>query len=100
MTWDQGAEMATVAELEAAVDGLKVYFCDPHSPWQRPSNENINAELRRFYSKGTDFGQVTDDDLHKVQELINDTPRVVLDGRNPREVFFGIEPTPPVAFTA
>ena len=100
LTWEQGTEMAKFAELEAAVDGLKVYFCDPHSSWQRPSDENINAELCRFYPKGTEFGQVTDDDVHKVRELVNDTPRVVLDGGTPREVFFGIEPTPPVAFTA
>ena len=99
LTWDQGTEMARVAELESEIDGLKVYFCDPHSPWQRPSNENINAELRRFYPKKTDFDDVTDTDLHRVQELINDTPRVVLDGATPREVFFGIETGPPVAFT-
>lgn len=100
LTWDQGVEMARVAQLEAAYEGLKVYFCDPHSPWQRPSNENINAELRRFYPKGTDFAAVSDEQLHGVQELINDTPRVVLDGATPREVFFGIETGPPVAFTA
>ncbi|UBI03757.1 IS30 family transposase [Corynebacterium falsenii] len=78
LTWDQGTEMARVAELESEIDGLNVYFCDSHSPWQRPSNENINAELRRFHPKKTDFDDVTDADLHRVQELINDTPRVAL----------------------
>lgn len=99
LTWDQGAEMAQVATLNKRFPDLQVVFCQPHAPWQRPSNENINGELRHFYPKGTDFAKVTDDELHQTQERINDMPRLVLDYATPREVFFGIETGPPVAFT-
>lgn len=100
LTWDQGAEMATSSQLADHIEGLKMYFCDPHSPWQRPSNENINAELRRFIPKGTDLTTVTHKQLQEYEDLINDTPRVVLDGLTPREVFFNLDPSENVAFTA
>jgi len=85
ITWDQGSEMALTATV-AIADGCKVYFCDPHSPWQRPTNENTNGEIRRrFFPKGTDFSQVTAEEVAWVQNELNDTPIVKFDGATPRE---------------
>lgn len=98
LTWDQGSEMALTATVSIA-DGVDVYFCDPHSPWQRPTNENTNGEIRRrFYPKDTDFAEVTPQHVAWVQDELNETPRIVLGGYTPREklheLFEG------VAFTA
>ena len=85
ITWDQGVEMAETARVRIK-DGCEVYFCDPHSPWQRPTNENTNGEIRRrFYKKGTDFATVTPEHVAWVQNELNDTPRQVLGGATPRE---------------
>ena len=86
ITWDQGVEMAETARVRIK-DGCEVYFCDPHSPWQRPTNENTNGEIRRrFYKKGTDFATVTPEHVAWVQNELNDTPRQVLGGATPREI--------------
>ncbi len=86
ITWDQGAEMAMTAQVKIA-EGCAVYFCDPHSPWQRPTNENTNGEIRRrFYPKATDFKEVTVDHVAWVQDELNDTPRVIFNGMTPREM--------------
>ena len=86
ITWDQGVEMAETARVRIK-DGCEVYFCDPHSPWQRPTNENTNGEIRRrFYKKGTDFAEVTPEHVAWVQNELNDTPRQVLGGATPREI--------------
>ena len=86
ITWDQGVEMAETARV-CIKDGCEVYFCDPHSPWQRPTNENTNGEIRRrFYKKGTDFAEVTPEHVAWVQDELNDTPRQVLGGATPREI--------------
>ena len=86
ITWDQGVEMAETARVRIK-DGCEVYFCDPHSPWQRPTNENTNGEIRRrFYKKGTDFAEVTPEHVAWVQDELNDTPRQVLGGATPREI--------------
>lgn len=86
ITWDQGVEMAMTARVKIA-QGCAVYFCDPHSPWQRPTNENTNGEIRRrFYPKTTDFKEITPDHVAWVQDELNDTPRVIFDGKTPREM--------------
>ena len=85
ITWDQGSEMALTATVSIA-DGCKVYFCDPHSPWQRPTNENTNGEIRRrFFPKGTDFARVSAEEVAWVQNELNDTPIVKFHGATPRE---------------
>jgi IS30 family transposase len=84
LTWDQGNEMAR--HLELAVDPqIQVYFCDPHSPWQRPSNENTNGLIRQYFPKGSDFHAVSDQDLRAATDALNGRPRKVLDYATPAE---------------
>ncbi|MBB1162190.1 IS30 family transposase [Piscinibacter sp. SJAQ100] len=78
--------MARHEELTAAT-GMPIYFCDPRSPWQRASNENINGLLRQFLPKGMDLSAVTPQKLAYIEAMINDRPRAVLDYRTPREVY-------------
>ena len=82
ITWDQGSEMAQHAAFTVTT-GCKVFFCDPHSPWQRGSNENTNGLIRDFYPKGTNFNTVTDTDLAETQRLLNIRPRHTLGYRKP-----------------
>ena len=84
LTWDQGCEMARAADFELAT-GFKVYFCDPRSPWQRPTNENVNGLIREFFPKGTRFTDVTDEEVARAQWLLNNRPRRVLDWKLPAE---------------
>ncbi|WP_456299258.1 IS30 family transposase [Microbacterium halophytorum] len=84
VTWDQGAEMAQHVDFTIAT-GCEVFFCDPHSPWQRGSNEQFNGLLRDFFPKGTDFNHVTDDDLARAQHLLNTRARKTLDYWTPSE---------------
>lgn len=86
LTWDQGPEMASHPELTLATN-IQVFFCDPHSPWQRGSNENTNGLLRDFFSKGTDFRKVTDEQVAEAERLLNKRPRQTLGWRTPAEVF-------------
>lgn len=74
LTWDRGTEMARHEDLAAAT-GLEVYFADPHSPWQRPSNEHFNGTLRRYVGKGTDLSVFSPKDLDKISHRINTMPR-------------------------
>ena len=85
LTYDQGREMARHEELEKRTQ-LMVYFADPHSPWQRPTNENTNGLLRQYFPKGTDLSQYSQQYLTKVADELNNRPRKTLGFRTPAEV--------------
>lgn len=86
LTYDRGSEMAE-HKLFTKDTKIQVYFADPHSPWQRGTNENTNGLLRQFFPKGIDFRTVTKKEIQKVQDLMNDRPRKVLGFYKPVEVF-------------
>ena len=86
LTLDNGAENALHKEIEQA-NTMKVYFADTHSPWQRGSNEQMNGLLRRHFPKGMDFSTITQAELQRVVNRINNMPRKSLNYQTPNEVF-------------
>ena len=92
LTWDQGREMAQWPKLQADAD-IDVYFCDPHSPWQRPSNEHMNGLLRQYFPKGTDLNMLSVEHVRFVAAEMNGRPRKVLNWRTPAEVYADVVAT-------
>jgi IS30 family transposase len=82
LTWDRGTEMADHKSFTLATD-LKVFFCDPQSPWQRGSNENTNGLLRQYFPEGTDLRDFSQPDLDLVARKLNSRPRKTLDFKTP-----------------
>jgi len=85
LTWDQGSEMARHAEIAEALGTTGIYFCDPHSPWQRPTNENTNGLLRAFFPKSTDLSVHSRGDIELVEAKLNCRPRKILGWASPAD---------------
>ena len=86
LTWDRGKEMADHTRFSLDTN-VKVYFCDPQSPWQRGSNENTNGLLRQYFPKGMDLSNVHQNRLNAVARRLNGRPRETLQFRTPAERF-------------
>ena len=92
ITFDNGTEFARCYRLEKHL-GMKLYFADPGCPYQRGTNENTNGLIRQYFPKGTDFRDISHQEVRRAEKLLNDRPRSCLGFRTPAEVFF--EKTPP-----
>lgn len=98
VTWDQGSEMARHLEITATT-GVQVYFCNPHSPWERPTNENTNGLLREFLPKGANLSRYTRTDLDDIEDLMNNRPRKALNWLTPIEYLTKVLEEDTVALT-
>jgi IS30 family transposase len=92
LTWDRGLEMAHHAAITAALS-MPVFFCDPHHPWQRGTNENTNRLLRQYLHKNADLGRFSQDHLNAVAAKLNHRPRRVLGWITPAEAFDRVQQT-------
>jgi transposase, IS30 family len=93
LTWDRGSEMARHAVITTALS-MPVFFCDPHHPWQRGTNENTNRLLRQYLHKNADLSTFTQDELNVIAAKLNHRPRRVLSWATPAEAFDAAEPKP------
>jgi transposase, IS30 family len=89
ITFDNGTEFSKHQELSEELE-LDIFFANPHSPWERGLNEHTNGLIREFLPKGTNFRGVTDEELKKIVDLINNRARESLDFRTPHEVFYNL----------
>ena len=96
LTWDRGSELANYRDVEAKLE-MPVFFCDPHSPWQRGTNENTNRLLRFWFEKGTDLSIHTADDLARIAATLNRRPRPTLDLRTPAQALAELLANPAAA---
>jgi IS30 family transposase len=99
LAWDQGSEMARHAQISVAAD-LPIYFCDPHSPWQRGSNENTNGLLRQYFPKSSNLARYSAEDLAAVAAELNGRPRKTLDWRSPAHAMNQLLSPPPTTGVA
>lgn len=86
VTWDRGKELSAHAAFKVET-GIPVFFADPHSPWQRGSNENTNGLLRQYFPKGTDLSRWTNEEIQAVAAAFNNRPRKTLGWKTPAEAF-------------
>ena len=86
LTWDQGTELTQHREL-ASASGISIFFCEPHSPWQRGTNENTNGLIRQYFPKSTDLNQHSAARIAQVARELNNRPRKTLGMRTPQEIF-------------
>jgi IS30 family transposase len=86
ITWDRGTEMITHLSFTETTN-IPIYFCDPHSPWQRGTNENTNGLLRQYLPKSSDLSTFTEEDLQRIQRSLNSRPRRTLGYMTPLEKF-------------
>ena len=89
LTWDRGMELANHREITIDTD-IKVYFCDPQSPWQRGTNENTNRLIRQYLPKKTDLSIQTQRDLDRIANELNNRPRKTLGYETPSDSFHGM----------